>query len=147
MRMARVILGFGVGVAATVPMTAIFLIERDRGLIDEIPPRKIVRSVARTLHEPKLSAASAITHLLIGGASGALYGATMPPRRSGALSGALFGILLWAIGYEAVMPAATGLPPAHRDDRARAISIFVAHIVFGTALGLVMSLPSKRGKH
>jgi hypothetical protein len=39
------------------------------------------------------------------------------------------------VGYEVVMPAATGMPKAHRDKRRRAVTILIAHIVYGAALG------------
>jgi hypothetical protein len=133
--------GFVVGAVATVPMTGAFWVSRRGGLIDELPPHKAVRSVAHRLPEPHLSWISAVAHLLIGAGAGAgaTYGAAVPRRSWGPVTGAAFGVAVWVVGYEGVMPAATDIRPAHRDDRARALTIFVAHITYGVVLGLLVS--------
>jgi hypothetical protein len=127
--------GFLAGAVATVPMTGEFWLAHRARLIDELPPHKAIRSATSDLDEPQLSLVAGIAHLMIGGAAGAIYGAVVPSRLRGALSGAAFGLAVWATGYEIVMPTATEMPPAHRDDRRRVGTIFVAHIVYGAALG------------
>jgi hypothetical protein len=131
------LVGFAAGAAATVPMTAAFWTAHRAGLIDEIPPHKAIRSVTSRIPEPRLSVTSAIAHLAVGAVAGAGYGMLVPARLKGPVSGSLFGLGVWVVGYEAVMPAATDIEPAHRDERTRAATIFVAHLVFGTALGLL----------
>ena len=131
--------GFVAGAVATVPMTGAFWVSRRGGLIDEIPPHKAVRSVAHRLPEPHLSWISAVGHLLIGAGAGATYGAAVPRRSWGPFTGAAFGVVVWVVGYEAVMPAATDIRPAHRDHRPRTLTIFVAHIIYGVVLGLLVS--------
>jgi hypothetical protein len=138
-RIRNSVLGAACGAAATVLMTGAFWVSRRAALIDEIPPHKAVRSVAPRLPEPELSVASAIAHLLVGGGAGAIYGGAVPQRRHNAATGVLFGLAVWFVGYEGVMPAATDIEPAHRDQRSRAATILVAHIVFGAALGSLMS--------
>jgi uncharacterized membrane protein YagU involved in acid resistance len=134
----RVIVGFAIGAGATVPMTGEFLLARRAGLLDEVPPHKAIRSVAPRIPEPRLSWGSAIAHLAVGGVAGAAYAAMVPRRYRGARSGILFGIGVWALGYEVVMPTATEMAPAHRDRRDRAASIFVAHLIYGAALGWIL---------
>jgi hypothetical protein len=120
-------------------MTAEFLIARRAELLDEVPPHKAIRSIAPKLTEPTRSVTSGVAHLLIGGGAGALYGTLMPRRLRGWASGLAFGIGVWAIGYEAVMPAATDIVPAHRDRRSQAATIFVAHLIYGGVLGAVLA--------
>jgi hypothetical protein len=132
----RAITGFAAGALATIPMTGEFWIAWRRGLIDEIPPHKAIRSVAAHLAEPQLSWVSAVAHLAVGGVAGAAYGVVVPKRLRGAPSGVVFGLGVWATGYEIVMPAATDIAPAHRDKRSRAATIFIAHVIFGAVLGL-----------
>jgi ABC-type xylose transport system permease subunit len=126
--------GFASGVLATVPMTAEFRAAWRAGLIDEIPPHKAIRSVTSRLSEPRLSFVSAIAHLLVGGVAGSFYGVLVPRRMQSLASGTLFGLAVWAIGYELLMPAATDIAPAHRDQRSRAATIVIAHVIFGAAL-------------
>jgi uncharacterized membrane protein YfcA len=133
----ELLVGFIAGVIATAPMTVEFWLARRGKLIDEVPPHKAIRSVAPHLREPALSSVSAVAHMLVGGVAGAVYGAALPRRLRGALSGALFGIGVWVTGYELVMPAATNIKPAHRDRRERAGTIFVAHLIYGAVLGLL----------
>jgi len=131
--------GFAVGAVATIPMTIEFFVARRARLLDEIPPHKAIRSVAPDLKEPGRTVASGVAHLLVGGGAGAVYGALVPQRLHGWATGLLFGIGVWAIGYEGVMPAATDIPPAHRDRQSRAATIFVAHLIYGGALGAILS--------
>jgi hypothetical protein len=135
----RAIRGFAAGGAATIAMTGEFWAARRVGFIDEMPPHKAIRSVAPEIHEPQLSVTSAVAHLVIGGGAGALYGVVVPQRAQGGVTGTLFGLAVWFVGYEAVMPAATDIAPAHQDRRQRAATILVAHVVYGALLGLLVS--------
>ena len=132
----QVLRGLAFGAIATVPMTAAFWAARRAGFLDELPPHKAVRSVAPAIPEPGLSWASAIAHLLVGGVAGATY-SVLPERIRGPVTGTVFGLAVWAVGYEGVMPAATEIAPAHRDKRQRALTILVAHVIYGSALGLL----------
>jgi hypothetical protein len=131
--------GFALGALATIPMTAEFLAARRARLIDEVPPHKAIRSVAGQLEEPTLSLVSGLAHLAVGGVAGAAYGVLLPQRLRGIISGTVFGLGVWATGYEFVMPAATDIAPAHRDRRSRAATVFVAHVIFGAVLGASMA--------
>jgi hypothetical protein len=130
--------GFLIGALATVPMSAEFWGARRVDLIDELPPHKAIRSVAPQLPEPRLSRLSALAHLAIGGGAGTIYAIAVPRMARGLISGMLFGVGVWIVGYEAIMPAATHLPPAHRDKRGRAGTILLAHLIYGAVLGVAM---------
>ena len=133
----RALVGFVAGALATVPMTGEFLLARRAGFLDEVPPHKAIRSVTESLPEPRLTVTSGLAHLGVGAAAGAAYAAVLPTRLQGPLTGIAAGLVVWLIGYEAVMPAATNIEPAHRDRRDRASTILVAHVIFGLGLGLL----------
>jgi hypothetical protein len=78
-----------------------------------------------------------VLHFGYGGAAGAAYAAVARPETRGVLTGSLFGLAVWAGGYEGWVPMIGALPPAHRDRRGRALTILLAHVVYGGALGAV----------
>ena len=129
---ARAIGGAGAGIIATAVMSAGFLAAQRAGTIGTLPPRIIVEHVAPALPPRVSRVSSAIAHLGYGAAAGAVYAFT--PRKRTA-SGIAYGVLVWAAGYELWVPAAGILLPAHRDDRARALTILGAHLLYGAALG------------
>ena len=135
----RAIVGFAAGALATVPMTIEFWAAWRSPRVDEIPPHKAVRSITQHLNEPQLSWMSALAHLAVGGLAGAAYAVLVPKRLRGIGSGIWFGLAVWATGYEVVMPAVTDIAPAHRDQRSRAATIFIAHIIYGATLGLAVA--------
>jgi uncharacterized membrane protein YagU involved in acid resistance len=120
-------------------MTAGFWVARRLRYLDEIPPHKAVRSVTPRVPEPQLSLLSAAAHLGVGGTAGAVYSLLAPKQHRTVLTGALFGVAVWLVGYEAVMPATTDIEPAHRDARQRAASILIAHLIYGAVLGWLTS--------
>jgi hypothetical protein len=124
--------GAGAGVLATIVMSAGFLAAQRAGTIGRLPPRLIVDHVAPALPPHFSRIAAAIAHLGYGAAAGTAY--ALAPRK-GIASGVAYGVVVWACGYELWVPAAGVLPPAHRDDRARALTIFAAHLLYGAALG------------
>ena len=72
-----------------------------------------------------------------GATAGVAYAALTRPASRGPLTGTFFGLAVWAGSYEGWVPAAHVLPPTHRDRRARAITILLAHVVYGATLGVV----------
>jgi uncharacterized membrane protein YagU involved in acid resistance len=140
----RAATGFASGSLATIPMTGEFWFAWRVGFLDEVPPHKAIRSVAPEVQEPRLSWVSALAHLAVGGVAGAAYAVLVPERARGIASGMVFGLGLWATGYEVVMPAATDIEPAHRDNRSRAATIFIAHLIFGAVLGLSVERAGRR---
>ena len=135
----RAIVGFAGGALATVPMTIEFWAAWRSHRIDEIPPHKAARSITQHLHEPQLSWMSALAHLAVGGVAGAAYAVLVPKRFRGVGSGIWFGLAVWVTGYEVVMPAVTDIAPAHRDQKSRAATILIAHIIYGATLGLAVA--------
>ncbi len=128
----RALRGAAAGVVATLAMSAGFLAAHRAGAIGTLPPRLIVERFAPALSPRATGVTSVIAHVAYGSAAGAVFG-LLPLRR--ALPGIGYGLLVWASSYELWVPAAHVLPPAHRDDRARALTILGAHVIYGAALG------------
>jgi hypothetical protein len=123
---------------ATIPMSVVFFAARRLHLIDELPPHRIVRSVAGSLEEPERGWVAAALHLAIGAGGGIVYRMLTRRRGRGLVSGFVFGIAMWFAAYEGAVPAITDIEPAHRDERRRAVTILVAHAVYGMFLGWLL---------
>jgi hypothetical protein len=138
--------GLVAGLFATVPMSMVFSLAQSLGAIRQLPPHKAVTVISPQIEEPGRSAVATIAHFMVGGSAGALYGvATALDRRSrGPVSGLLFGLVVWAFGYEVFMPSMVGMPRAHRDRRRRAVTILIAHVVYGLSLGAAVRAGTRR---
>jgi hypothetical protein len=130
----RITAGALSGLVATGPMTAAFEAAHRLGLLDELPPERIVRILLPGLSPQWRHAVAAVAHLAYGAGVGAALTAVAPraPLSSGTRIGA--GLIVWALSYEGWVPVAGVLPPAHRDRRPRALTIAAAHVVYGLAL-------------
>jgi ammonia channel protein AmtB len=134
--------GLLAGLVATIPMSLFFSAAQSAGFLGQLPPRRVVASVSPQLRESDQLPVATIAHYLIGGSGGVAYGIVTKASARGPVSGLLWGLVVWAIGYEFVMPRAAEMPLAHHDDRRRAGAILIAHLVYGCVLGLV----SKAGR-
>ena len=134
---ARLLRGAVWGSAATAVMSLVFAAGQLGGALDRWPPRLIVDTVLERLPVEARGPAAGVGHIGYGAAAGAAYSATIPRRRRGAGTGVLFGLLIWAASYEGWVPAMGVLPLAHRDRRARAVTVLLAHLVYGATLGAV----------
>lgn len=131
----RTLVGALLGAAAIIPMNVAFGLAHRVGAIGTLPPRKVVAAVSPHLTEQRQGQVATIAHFLVGAAAGSAYVVVARRGTAGLASGILFGLLVWVLGYEVVMPAAADMPRAHRDRRPRAIAILAAHVVFGASLG------------
>jgi hypothetical protein len=136
--------GFLAGALATAPMSAAFALARLIGTISELPPHKAIRAISPQLREPQRTRVAAAAHVLVGAAAGTAYGAVVPRPARGTLSGIAAGLTVWLVGYEVVMPAVTGMPRAQHDDRRRAATILLAHVVYGAALGSMVGIGRRK---
>lgn len=124
------------GVAATAVMSAVMGLAKAGGLMERQPPPMIVESFFPEWDEPTRNAAAVLSHFGYGAGSGAVYGLVCAPKNRNARTGALYGALVWAAGYEGWLPLVNILPPAHHDGRGRAFTMFTAHIIYGSVLGM-----------
>jgi hypothetical protein len=133
-RSMAAIRGALVGIAATLPMSALMTASVAAGVMPDQPPRRIIGELLPGLPDRAADVVTVVTHALYGGAAGAAYALLPLPRRS-STTGTGFGLLLWAAGYEVWVPLVGALPPAHRDHRGRVATMIAAHLVFGAVLG------------
>lgn len=141
--MNRFIAGAVGGLIATVPMTMVMtrLWKRlPRRLQYPLPPREItenaahrVTSQARQVSDERMAELSLLAHFTYGGATGALYPLICREPRYPLISGAAYGVGIWAASYLGWVPAAQILQPATRHPAARNRMMLMAHLVWGGA--------------
>jgi uncharacterized membrane protein YagU involved in acid resistance len=123
------------GAVATVVMSVHMLGRPSVDRIGTPPPQRIVSQLLPREPVPARRAWAVALHLGIGASAGVVYALTR--RHRGPLSGALFGLAVWAVGYEVLVPLIGVLPPAHDDDPGRRAALLQAHLVYGAMLGAV----------
>ncbi len=143
------------GLAATLPMSAVML-GLHRALPDErprpLPPHLVTMELTRPtglperLGPPGRRALTAAGHFGYGAITGSLFALWQralpaPP----ALSGALFGLAVWAASYLGWVPSLGLMRPATRQPIERNAMMIAAHVVWGVALGLLVE--RSRGRH
>ena len=141
--MNRFIAGALGGLIATVPMTMVMtqLWQRlPRRLQYPLPPREIteitahqVTTQAPQISDKRMAELSLLAHFAYGGATGALYPLICREPRHPAISGAAYGVGIWAASYLGWVPAARILQPATRHPAARNQMMVMAHLVWGGA--------------
>jgi hypothetical protein len=131
---SRALRGAAAGLAATAAMSSVMTASERVGVLRGQPPRLLVDRFAPALGDRGAGRAATMLHAVIGAGAGAVFAELVPRRRSPA-RGVLYGLVLWVIGYEGVVPALGVLPLAHRDDRGRVLTMLAAHVVFGAVLG------------
>ena len=130
------------GVAATAAMSAVMALAKTGGLMERQPPPIIVESFFPGWEEPTQNAVAVLSHVGYGAGAGAVYGLVCVPQNRNALTGAVYGALVWAGGYEGWLPLLNILPPAHHDARGRALTMVAAHLMYGSVLG-TLAKPTK----
>jgi hypothetical protein len=119
------------------------------GLMGGMPPAKITASVLkrsgiRPSPEQQDALATAF-HFGFGTAAGAAFGLVAPRRLiARAPLGMAYGAAIWGVSYMGWVPAFGIMAPSHRDRRDRQAVMLAAHLVYGTALALLVG---KRGGH
>lgn len=147
----KLIYGALAGFLATGPMSAVMLLLYHKLLPPHekqpLPPRLITDRLLRRSGAKKAAPTDQqerfltwISHFGYGTAAGSLFPWFYQfVRLPSALSGMLYGILVWAGSYLGWLPAANILPPATKTSPRRNSVMIAAHLVWGTVLGLVTS--------
>ncbi|MBG0739365.1 hypothetical protein IV500_08180 [Paeniglutamicibacter antarcticus] len=132
--------GAAAGIAATVPMSLAMKAAQRAGLVGKQPPRSITENALHAAgvpaSSPTVKTISTANHFLIGASLGGVFAVlsrAMPPLRTG-IGGAAFGLSVWGVSYEKLIPSLGLLPPASRDQPGRPLAVAAAHVVFGAAL-------------
>jgi len=120
-------------------MTAAFAAAQRLGALSKPPPDQIVEAAAAKADTtppppPAKGIVVWIAHFGFGAAMGALFRWLRPKPR--ALEGVAFGVALWGVSYQGLLPAARLFPAASRDDTRRQTVNVLAHVVYGLALGV-----------
>jgi len=140
------------GIIATVPMT-IFMFGTQsllpKGQQYELPPEIITKELAeRTnvkqhMNKAQILAATTVSHFGYGATMGILY--SLLGRRlplTPVLKGTLFGLLIWAISYPALLPLLGFSESSDKETTRRNLMMIAAHIVWGASAGLVTEVLS-----
>lgn len=154
--MNRVLTGALAGFVATGPMSLAMKLMHEQLPREEqypLPPRAVTMEMAEgagvkdSLDESEREAATWASHFAYGTACGAVYGplaraVDVPPP----LTGALFGLAVWAGSYLGWLPAAGILRPATEHPPRRTALMIAAHLVWGVAAGVVVDQLSDEGR-
>jgi len=145
-----VLLGALAGLAATAPMTLAMKLMHERLPPHEqypLPPREIAMEVAEEagvkheLDEEERTGLTLAGHFAYGAACGAVYAPLaraledVPPP----LTGAAFGLAVWAGSYLGWLPAAGILRPATEHPPRRTALMITAHLVWGTSIAITQN--------
>ncbi|AFZ69289.1 DUF6789 family protein [Deinococcus peraridilitoris] len=118
---------------------------------DEFVPKKVVEWMERqagrpdALNENQELKASYGVHFGYGSSIGALYGSLRNrlPGLPAPLAGALFGLAVWGVNFEGVMPA-TGMDKAATQKPPRKWPMpIIAHLVYGVVSALAYERPDR----
>ena len=143
------------GGVATLLMTALMKAYQATGLFrGPIPPTRITRAAldvvgaGNEVDDETETAVMAAGHWGYGMACGALFGVLhtrIRPPIPTAVHGTLFGLLIWALSYMGWVPAAGIMPHPARQNPAQAFMPLLAHVVYGSTLGLTFDALDRRG--
>ena len=141
--MSRILRGATAGALATAPMSAVMVGAKQLGLMGGMPPEKITSSVLRRsgIHpsEGQQDALATILHVGFGTAAGAVFGVMAPkPLIARVPVGMAYGAAIWGVSYMGWVPAFGIMPAADRDRRDRQMVMLAGHLVYGTALALMV---------
>lgn len=155
----RVARGALAGMAGSVAMTALmnpgvarWLPRRYRP--DEWVPRQVIQWMEEVAGAPDAfdeeteQLAATAAHLGYGATMGALYGLLRTDRGAipAASSGAVWGLLVWAAGYEGWMPAVGVRPPMTHEPVSRWPLPVANHLVFGVVTALAYEDLERRSR-
>lgn len=142
------------GFTGTIPMT-IFMLLTQRFLPEgqhyDLPPELITKDIARKasvrwhMSKGQVLLATLAAHFGYGAAMGAIYAPVeenIPSSVEGhiplsaLLQGMLFGVLVWAISYFALLPLLGISESGEREPAQRNLMMLAAHVVWGSTLGI-----------
>jgi hypothetical protein len=140
-KIKRAVAGAAAGMFATIAMSAVMGLARRAGLMGKHPPEEITEraldAVGARPDDPVRDVLAAGAHLAFGIGAGAFYGLLPFPqsRRGRILSGAGYGLAIWASSYVGWVPALRLMPPPTEDRMDRQAIMAASHVVYGATLG------------
>jgi len=130
------------GTFATGLMTLFMMGARRANWLGQPPPKKLTDKLLRTLGRSRHPWSSwplaTLNHAAFGAAAGipfALAAGRLRTAAGRALTGSVYGALIWSVMYQGVLPALDVMPQPRWDRPGRPSAMIVAHLVYGAALG------------
>ena len=134
------------GAVAAMAMTGMRSFTVSAGLVEEPPPRAILRQKSKGLYRitPKRfrRAVQELCHWGYGGAGGAVY-ATLPDTvRRQSWSGPVYGLGIW-LSFEAGIAPALGLSQAKKRRPVERVALAADHLLYGFVLSELRRRPRR----
>jgi hypothetical protein len=134
----------GRGVVGAMAMTGMRALTTSLHLVDEAPPRSILRQKSRGLvrllpRAPRRTLVE-LSHWSVGAAGGAGFAALPEELRRRRWAGPAYGLALWA-GFEAVLAPALGLTQAKRARPVERLALAADHVLYGLVLSEMRARP------
>lgn len=137
--------GVRAGAAGTLAHTAVMLSGHAysrRARREPTPPRQLAATAARrampraALTQSRVAIATVVLHFGYGALAGVAYTTLMPrPHEQPVVRGAGYGLAVWGASYLGWIPALRLPPPATRQPPQQNLTMVLAHIAWGAALG------------
>jgi hypothetical protein len=125
------------GAIAAMAMTGMRAFTVHVGIVEETPPKAIVRQRAkgliRKVPRKNRRAAVELMHWTYGAGGGAVFGALPDEVRRRAWAGPVYGLLVW-LGFEAGLAPMLGLKQAHRVRPVERLGLAADHLLYGFVL-------------
>jgi hypothetical protein len=150
------------GALATAVYSAVLMAGDRAGLLDQPPPKKIMRITlpgSRHRRKPGEGVLATIAHFAYGSGAGAVLGLLFRGQRIPLPVGAAYGLAVWYASFQHVVPRLGAYPPISRDSPGRQALLALGHVVYGTSLAISMNrlrtdrtpgariLPSERSEY
>ena len=134
------------GAIAAMAMTGMRSFTVSAGLVEEPPPRAILRQKSKGLFRitPKRfrRAAQELCHWGYGGAGGAVFAMLPDSLRRQPWSGPAYGLGIW-LSFEAGIAPALGLSQAKRSRPVDRVALAVDHLLYGFVLSELRRRPRR----
>jgi uncharacterized membrane protein YagU involved in acid resistance len=132
------------GALATAAMSLFMAAARRAHWLGTPPPKKLTDRLLRRMGLPARShhrwAMTAVNHLVFGAMAGmpfAFLSRRLESEAARLAAGGLYGVAVWAAMYQGVLPALGVMPEPRSDRPGRPMSMAIAHLIYGGALGFL----------
>lgn len=125
------------GVIAAMAMTGMRALTVNLGLVEEAPPRAILRQRLKGLHRlapnRKRRAAEEVFHCAYGAGGGAVFAALPEPVRMRPWAGPVYGLVVW-LGFELCLAPLLDLSQSKRPRPLDRLALAADHLLYGFVL-------------
>ncbi len=125
------------GAIAAMAMSGMRAFTVNAGLVDETPPRAIIRretkGVIRLVPRKKRRAVTELMHWGYGVGGGVAFGVLPDEVRRRAWAGPIYGMVLW-LGFELGLAPLLGLPHAKKPRPVERLALAADHALYGLVL-------------